>query len=206
MSVQTLSQSSRAVDVKPGLADPVFDAQSIFRSAMLATAYPGRVVSIDRGISPPQPLAVATAALCLTLMDLDTPAWLDPQAASGDAPAWLRFHCGLSLAEETAAARFAIATDAAALPRLYHFHSGDIEYPDRSTTLIVQVPSLAEGPETVWTGPGIKGAIRVGIAGLPDWFWSDWDINNEDYPLGVDVLFTSRDAIIGLPRTIRVEV
>lgn len=191
--------------LKPGLADPIFDAQSVFRAALSATAYPGRLTRLDRTLDAPQPLASSTALLCLALMDFETPVWLDQPTAAGDAPNWLRFHCGLPIVEEIAAARFALVTGQGALPRLHQFHPGALQYPDRSATVIVQVPSLTEGPETVWTGPGIWKSAKVCVDGLPSWFWSDWDLNAEYYPLGIDVFFASGNALISLPRTIRVE-
>ncbi|PSH62159.1 phosphonate C-P lyase system protein PhnH [Phyllobacterium sophorae] len=197
--------SSGGTSLKPGFADPVFDAQGVFRASLVATAYPGRIVPLDRTFAAPRPFSPATAALCLTLLDFETPAWLDRQAQSGEAASWLRFHCGLPLIDETATARFAIVTDPLNLPRLHEFASGEIEYPDRSTTLVIQVQSFTDGPDTTWTGPGIKESAGVAIDGLPSWFWSDWDLNSELYPRGVDVIFTCGNALMGLPRTIKVE-
>jgi len=191
--------------LKHGFADPVFDAQAVFRASLLATAYPGRMVPLDRTLAAPGPLSPATAALCLTLMDFETPAWLDRQTASGEAAAWLRFHSGLPVTDDPMAAHFAVVTDPLTMPRLFKFFSGDVEYPDRSATLIVQVASFTDGPMTTWTGPGIKTSATVGIGGLPFWFWSDWDLNRELYPRGIDVLFTNGNALVGLPRTITVE-
>ncbi|RWD43450.1 phosphonate C-P lyase system protein PhnH [Mesorhizobium sp.] len=197
--------SSAGASLMPGFADPVFDAQAVFRAVLLATAYPGRVVSLDRNPTAPPPLTSATAALCLSLLDFETPAWLDCRLDTDELAAWLRFHCSLPLTETATEARFAIVSDPANLPGLCEFHPGDIEYPDRSTTLIIQVPSLSDGPATTWTGPGINGSMTVGIAGLPARFWAEWDLNRELYPRGIDVIFTSGNAVIGLPRTIKVE-
>ncbi|PSH56477.1 phosphonate C-P lyase system protein PhnH [Phyllobacterium sophorae] len=206
MTLQSITAtSSDGTLLKPGFADPVFDAQAVFRAALLATAYPGRVIPLDRSFVAPRPFSPATAALCLTLMDFETPAWLDRQTASSEASAWLRFHCGLPLIEETATARFAVVTDALNMPRLFEFHSGEIEYPDRSTTLLIQVKSFTEGPVTTWSGPGIKDNTTGAIDGLPFWFWSDWDLNSEFYPRGIDVIFSCGNALMGLPRTIKVE-
>lgn len=210
MTLQSKTSSARAArlgatSLKPGFADPVFDAQAVFRASLLATAYPGRVVSLDRACVAPQPLSSASAALCLTLMDFETPAWLDRQTACNETADWLRFHCSLPLRDDPVAARFAIITDPTNMPRLFEFFSGDVEYPDRSTTLIVQVPSLAEGPATTWTGPGIKSSAGVNLSGLPLWFWADWELNRDLYPRGIDVFFTSGNALVGLPRTIKVE-
>ncbi|KRQ95434.1 phosphonate C-P lyase system protein PhnH [Bradyrhizobium valentinum] len=205
MTTQSTTSPASGSVLKRGFTDPVFEAQASFRAALLSTAYPGRIVNLNQTLVPPQPLCSATAALCLTLLDFETPTWLDRQAASPEAVGWLGFHCGLPIIEETRTAQFAVITDATNLPRLFEFDSGNIEYPDRSTTLIVQVPSLENGPVTSWTGPGIKTRAAVGVAGLPSWFWSDWDLNKELYPRGIDVVFTSGSALIGLPRTIEVE-
>ncbi|WP_027054557.1 phosphonate C-P lyase system protein PhnH [Mesorhizobium erdmanii] len=210
MTVQSSATSMRPVSsggasLKAGFADPVFDAQAVFRASLLATAYPGRVVPFDRALAPPRPFSSATAALCLTLMDFETLAWLDRQAASDEAVAWLRYHCGLPVTDDPMKARFAVVTDALSMPRLVEFHPGDVEYPDRSMTLIIQVSSFTDGPTTTWTGPGIKTTAHVSIGGLPFWFWSDWELNRELYPRGIDVIFTNGNALVGLPRTIAVE-
>lgn len=205
MTAQSITSSTSGSALKPGFANPIFDAQASFRAVLLSTAYPGRIVKLDQTFVPPRPLCSATAALCLTLLDFETPTWLDRESATSEAADWIRFHCGLPIADETTTARFAVVTDATSLPRLFEFDSGHIEYPDRSTTLIIQVPSFEDGPATTWRGPGIKTSATVRIAGLPSWFWSDWDLNRELYPRGIDVVFTSGSALIGLPRTIEVE-
>ncbi|QRM32552.1 phosphonate C-P lyase system protein PhnH [Microvirga sp. VF16] len=195
---------SVATLLKPGFNDPIFDAQAVFRAAMISTAYPGRVVSLTTEIDGPLPFCKATAALSLTLMDFETPVWIDGQSRSDEATAWLRFHCGLPLTPDTATATYAVVTDPENMPSLADFHQGDIEYPERSTTLIIQVPSLTDGPTMRWTGPGINGSIITAIAGLPSWFWSLWDLNSELYPRGIDVIFTCGNMMVGLPRTILV--
>ncbi|RWJ43150.1 phosphonate C-P lyase system protein PhnH [Mesorhizobium sp.] len=205
MTLQSSDRSSLRQTLKPGLADPIFDAQSVFRAALLANAYPGRAITLDRTLDAPQPLNSSTGLLCLALMDFETPVWLDQPTAASAVPNWLRFHCGLPIAAEPAVARFALTTDTANIPRLHHFHPGELQYPDRSATVIIQLPALTGGPETKWTGPGIRKSATVSLAGLPSWFWSDWDLNAEYYPLGVDVFLTSGNALIALPRTIKVE-
>lgn len=189
---------------KPGLADPVFDTQATFRAALLGTAYPGRIIPLDREISAPKPFSAATASLCQTLMDFETPAWLDDATIKSEAAGWLRFHCGLPTIDDTAKAKFAVITEPQSMPRMFQFHPGEPEYPDRSTTLIIQVPSCTSGPKTIWTGPGIKAEIEVRIDGLPFWFWHDWDLNRELYPRGIDVIFSCGNALIGMPRTVLV--
>lgn len=197
--------STAHLPLSSAFPDPVFDSQSVFRDLMLAIAYPGRLIAFDRTVDAPAPLAIATTALCLTLMDFDTSLWLDARSETDGTIQYLRFHCGTPLVPDTASARFAVIAEPLSMPRLSEFHQGDVEYPDRSTTLIIQVPSLENGPRTSWTGPGIKTCREPAIAGLPVWFWSDWDLQREIYPLGIDVFFACAGTIVGLPRTIRVE-
>ncbi|UVC19217.1 phosphonate C-P lyase system protein PhnH [Mesorhizobium onobrychidis] len=192
--------------MQPGFDDPVFDSQGVFRSVMFATAYPGRIQTLESPSTAPTPLSRAAAALCLTLADIDTPLWLDEATASSEVIAYLHFHCGARILREPGVAvRFAVLSDLGAMPPLSFFHPGDDAYPDRSTTLVVEVQSLTEGPKRRWTGPGIRGTLEIGIAGMPESFWSDWDLNRELYPRGVDVVFTCDRSVLGLPRTIKVE-
>jgi alpha-D-ribose 1-methylphosphonate 5-triphosphate synthase subunit PhnH len=191
--------------LKPGFADHVFQAQAAFRAVLNAMSYAGRVYELKTDLDPPAPFAATTAAIALTLFDLDNAVWLDGASVEGQAPAFLRFHCGTRLCRDPIEARFAVIADPTAMPALDSFAIGEDRYPDRSATLIIQVPSLTGGPATSWTGPGIESSREVRIAGLPARFWEQWALNHELYPLGVDVIFTTASSIIGLPRSIRVE-
>lgn len=191
--------------LRPGFKDPVFDSQATFRRILDATAYPGRIQSIDNPPDAPAGLSAAAAAACLTLVDFETPLWLDQAAATEETMAYLRFHCGAPLVDDASSTRFALIAAPALMPLLSAFSAGEDEYPDRSATLILQVPALTGGPQKTWAGPGIRGTITTSVAGLADWFWRDWDLNRELYPLGVDIIFASRDAVLGLPRSIRIE-
>jgi alpha-D-ribose 1-methylphosphonate 5-triphosphate synthase subunit PhnH len=153
----------------------------------------------------PAPFTAATAAIALTLFDFDNAVWLDGASAHGPVPAFLRFHCGTRVCSDPIEARFAVIADPSAMPSLDSFAIGEDRYPDRSATLIIQVPSLTEGPVTTWTGPGIESSQEVRIDGLPAGFWEQWALNHELYPLGVDIIFTAGNSVIGLPRSVNVE-
>jgi alpha-D-ribose 1-methylphosphonate 5-triphosphate synthase subunit PhnH len=188
-----------------GFADPVFDSQQVFRGILNAIAYPGRIHRLARLPAIPDALSPAMAAVALTLCDFETPLWLDRRAATPAAQSYVKFHCSVPFAEDPAKARFAMNSDAAAMPRLAAFAIGEDQYPDRSATLVIEVPALEGGPVRRWAGPGIPRRLSVGVAGLPAWFWDDWALNNGLYPMGVDVIFTCGDAVMGLPRGISVE-
>jgi len=192
-------------DLKPGLGDPVHESQAIFRDLLSAMARPGRLITLAREVEPPPPLDPATAAAALTLIDNDTPLWIDWIADMPPLRAYLKFHCGCPITERSQTAAFALVTDPANMPRLALFAQGVDLYPDRSATLLLQVPSLQEGPAVSLVGPGINGKETIRAAGLPDWFWNDWRLNAAQFPLGVDIILTCEKAVIGLPRSVLAE-
>jgi alpha-D-ribose 1-methylphosphonate 5-triphosphate synthase subunit PhnH len=189
----------------PGLADPTLDSQRIFRSALEAVSRPGRIVEVAAAIQAPVPLHQATAALCLALLDFDTPLWLDDAAARPEVVEWLKFHCSVRLSAEPEAARFALVADSERMPPLSAFSGGTAEHPDRSATLIVQVRALLGGTGRRLTGPGIEGAIHLDVAGTPETFWTWASANHALFPRGVDVFLSAGQVIAALPRTTRVE-
>lgn len=182
-----------------GLADPVHDAQRAFRSALDALSRPGRAVTLGRAIDG-LPLGPSMSHLLLALTDDDTAVWWQD---GGCAP-WLRFHTGAKAAAAAAAAGFAVITDALAMPALAAFAQGSAAAPECSTTLLIEVASLATGPALQWHGPGIRDAQTVCIEALPAGFWAQWQENHSGFPQGVDVIFTCGSQAIGLPRTTRV--
>jgi alpha-D-ribose 1-methylphosphonate 5-triphosphate synthase subunit PhnH len=189
--------------VHPGFADAVLDSQHAFRAVLDAMAHPGRVVAL-RGPAAPAPLGPAAAAVCLTLLDLDTPVWLDAAAATADVVTFLRFHCGVPLVEAAAAARFALVADPARLPPLDAFDAGTDERPDLSATLVLQVDGLGEDGGQRLTGPGIEGEARLAVSDAPG-LWELVRVNARRFPRGVDLILCAGGRLAALPRTTRVE-
>lgn len=192
-------------ELGPGLADPVHDSQRIFRGLLTAMAHPGRIVTLEGAPQGPKPLDPATTAAALTLLDGDTPLWIDWIADTPPLRAFVKFHCGCPLVERSQEAAFGLVTDSANMPRLAHFAPGVEQYPDRSATLLLQVPGLDGGPAVTLRGPGIRDSAVIAPAGLPEWFWNDWRLNAAQFPLGVDIFLTCGAAIVGLPRSILAE-
>src|SRR3954452_23394795 len=91
--------------LSPGFADAVGDAQACFRLVLDAMAHPGRVQTV-RPLSPRPPLCNAAAAVVLTLIDQETPLWLDLDAAA--ARAWIAFHTGAPMIADPTRAMFAV--------------------------------------------------------------------------------------------------
>jgi alpha-D-ribose 1-methylphosphonate 5-triphosphate synthase subunit PhnH len=191
--------------ISGGFTNPVFDAQAIFRAVMDAMARPGTVQRAKAETQPPQPLSPVAAAVALTLCDHDTPLWLDPALKQTQAVAsWLGFHTGVPLADTPADAHFALVADPAGLIALENFAQGTQEYPDRSTTLILQVASLSAGDGLMLEGPGIDGSTSFAPTPLPRHFVEQWKQNRARFPRGVDLVVAAPEGIACLPRTTRI--
>ncbi|MDF2116031.1 phosphonate C-P lyase system protein PhnH [Roseiarcaceae bacterium H3SJ34-1] len=193
-----------AAALEGGFADPVLDAQSVFRTIMDAMARPGSVLAMKPLVVPPAPLGSAAGAVACTLIDADTPFWLDPMlSAHGTLGAWLGFHTGASAASVPGSSHFALIGDPMAMLPLDQFAQGSQDYPDQSTTLILQLQSLSEGAPLTFEGPGIKGRSTIAPKGLAADFARQWRDNAKRFPRGVDLILTGTDAIACLPRTAR---
>lgn len=193
----------------PGFADPVHDAQRCFRAVMAAMAEPALAIPYACEIAPPAPLGPVMAAVALTLLDYETPFWLDPSlAAAPEVADFLRFHTGAPRAGTPEGADFALIADGAVLPELTVFAQGEADDPERGATLLVGVAALGAGaapdpaPLTL-AGPGISGVRRFAVAGLPADFARRLAANAAGFPLGVDLVLCAPAALAGLPRTTR---
>lgn len=192
-------------ELPPGFADKVLSAQSTFRSVMDAMARPGSVQRIVPMTGATGPMMRGTAAIALTLFDHDTPLWLDARMAEGtDLVKWLKFHTGAPVVQDCSIASFALIGDGAALPSLDRFAIGTSEYPDRSTTVIVQVDSLASGRSFELHGPGIDGVATLQASIKPFDLFERLRINEALFPRGIDVVLVADDAVVAIPRTTRV--
>ena len=189
--------------VAAAFSDPVMAAQAAFRAVLDATARPGKIVAVTQPLAAPAPLAPGAAAIALTLCDHDTPVWLDaPLSAVPAVSEWLRFHTGARVTDDAANAAFAFVADA--LPPLDRFNPGTLEYPDRSTTIVLQVESFAAGMGFVLSGPGISGQRAAQIAGLPADMPERLAANRRLFPRGVDLLLVCSTEVMALPRTTQV--
>lgn len=188
--------------LEAGFADPVFESQSAFRALMRAMARPGLIEPLSGPADAPSPLSPTAAAIALTLADGDTPVWLDPPLAESEAlKPWLAFHAGAPVADAPSEAAFAFVAAPLSLPPLDSFALGCDSYPDRSTTVVLQVDGFGDdGPPL--TGPGILGSLRVSATPLPADFWDRMRRNRALFPRGVDVLLAGPDSVVALPRSL----
>ncbi|TIP97092.1 MAG: phosphonate C-P lyase system protein PhnH [Mesorhizobium sp.] len=192
--------------IEGGFVDPVFDAQTVFRAVMDAMARPGTLQPLPVFARPPAPLSATAGAIGLALCDNDTPLWLDlVLQAPAAVKSWLGFHTGAPLANTPADAHFALIATPAEMMALDGFSQGTQDYPDRSTTLILQVSDLVSGAPLLLEGPGIEITATIAPAQMPRHFVEQWKQNSQRFPRGVDIILATPEGVACLPRTTRIK-
>lgn len=190
--------------LRAGFSAPVLDSQSSFRAILNALSFPGRIHTIPAPPEAPDGWSTALAAIALTMLDADSPVYLDSLARTPGAEAFVRFHAGAPIADAPGDGAFAVllAPDSAPFD---DFSLGEDQYPDRSATLVCAVSAFHGGQAMRLTGPGVETFIDIAPTGLGDGFWAAWARNSALYPLGYDVLLTCGAEVIGLPRSVAAE-
>ncbi|WP_417671266.1 phosphonate C-P lyase system protein PhnH [Roseibium sp.] len=203
LSSTTAPAASVAARLAPGFSDAVQDAQHCFRSLMQAMARPGSLQDLTPPLANiPAPLTPMGAALALTLLDYDTPVWLDPALAHDpEAVAFLRFHTGAPVVDVPVEAAFALVTAPERLINLANFAQGTPEYPDRSATVILMGQTFTGTPKIELSGPGIKDTTAFATSPVPPSFWNQVQANNAQFPRGVDLIFAGKTQVAALPRS-----
>lgn len=185
----------------PGFADITQNSQQTFRALLTALSEPGKVKDIPCALPTPAELSLAFGAACLTLIDLETPVWLQP-AFSEETKGWLRFHTGCQFTNNRKQANFALMKDLDAMD-LSAFSWGSAEAPEDSTTLLLQLNSLNDGEQVTLHGPGIQTQRHISPR-LPQHFWQQWTLNHDSYPTGIDCFLFYENQVMGLPRSVSV--
>ncbi len=128
--------------------------------------------------------------------------WLQPGITEA-ARAWLLFHTGCRFTDQPQAADFAVIHDIETMPRLDEFSWGTGEYPEASTSLLIQLPSWQGEYSIPLRGPGIVDTITLQTSFNQD-FWHQWQEMTDNYPLGLDAWCWAGSQVLGLPRTTRI--
>ena len=189
----------------PAFPETVLASQSVFRAVMDAFARPGEIKPLPPAPDPPAPLSATTAAVAATLLDYETPVWLDRHLSQAlDVAEWIRFHTGARVTGDPRLAAFALISDAAQAPPFDAFCLGTAEYPDRSTTLVLEVQAFGQGRCLSLSGPGIAGVVSFAAEPLPLDLGERLIANRALFPRGVDLILVAPGAVMALPRSVRV--
>ena len=185
---------------------PVLASQAVFRAVMDAFARPGELKRLPGMSAAPAPLSATAAALASALLDYETPLWLDPVLArASQVVEWIRFQTAAPMTVNPRLAAFAIIAEPSQAPPFDLFALGSAEYPDRSTTVVLQVQRFGAGERLSLFGPGIAGRAQLAAEPLPLDFQDRLAANHALFPRGVDVVLVSPEAVAALPRSVTSE-
>lgn len=191
--------------LQAAFADAPLESAANFRTILQAMSRPGRIYPAAHRLETPEPMSATSASIVLTLVDYDTPLWLSENFQNDAMRTYLAFHCGCPIVDTPCDAIFALIDSKDVLPSFTEFSQGTPEFPDRSTTLILQVDSLMSEQGVKLTGPGIQSEHMLNALPLDKNFWQQAATNNQQFPLGVDFIFSSPDAIAACPRSTHID-
>lgn len=201
-------------DIGTGFSDIALGSQSVFRSALEALSYPGRPVTLDVTFEAPKAAQASASGLLLALLEPGAQLWLSPSLVNTDAATWITFHTDCKITPHQHEADFAWIKHWDELPALKSFALGTDEYPDHSTTCVIDIATpttkIANSPALTLMGPGIAHTSSIEqLAATPaqlEGFAQQWVNNHASFPRGVDIFFATSTGLIGLPRTTRIQI
>lgn len=179
----------------------VRDSQRAYRSLLRATANPGELVGLPAagGESPELVLK--------TLLDHEV-AFCVVGGGAWETEERLSLATGARVVSP-GEANFVLVLGGSSQGQVLSLKRGTLEEPAEGATVVYAVGRLAErGPLTVsLSGPGVPGERSVGVDGLTGEEIEAIRETRFGFPMGVDVyLVDGEDAVVGLPRSTRVEV
>jgi alpha-D-ribose 1-methylphosphonate 5-triphosphate synthase subunit PhnH len=186
--------------VQPGLTNPVYDAQGIFRLLLNGMAEPGLIARLDDVQDFPVGLNAASYAIALTLFDQDTCIHLSSSLQHDAIKDSLRFHSAVDLVPSCDMADFVICNEIDR-PDLDQLNAGSETYPDQSCTLIIQCDSFFKGIIYRATGPGIETSRKIRCSGFNDTLLHQRESLAAQFPLGIDLILTCGREFFCIPRT-----
>ena len=191
--------------LKPGFQNPVLDATDCFRNIMEAMAKPALKQPLLINLEAPATLHSGSAQILLTLLDYDSKLYLCPELDHADLRDWVLFHTGCPLTDNPQEADFALMLPESDPNQYQRFQNGTAEYPDRSTTIVLQVTGLTDGKGMICSGPGFQSARTFGFDEANDALWKAIADSRLVYPRGLDWIFAAPDSLATLPRSTKLE-
>jgi len=213
-----------------GFHDSIHDPQQVFRQLLKAMSEPGTLQYIDHwekdSALADNGFYQTSYATALSLLDGNCKVGLSAQLDHALTRNSLSFHSACSLVKlnnitnnATAASEldflFLNAQEWQTLSTNTGLSLGDLSYPDKSTTVIVQVAAIRqtltsnnkdEVMKLLLSGPGIEHQRTIFIEGLTAALLNSLQQNQTLFPLGYDFIITAPDVLMALPRTCQIEL
>jgi len=209
-----------------GFSNAVYDAQSIFRSALTAMSEPGTIQTIthldsnfiEEFESGENALHPSTYAIALTLIDQTNTLGISENLFSNQNSQSLKFHAGCQIRTgQELDSKHMIDFMIVSMPELTKYSAmeaiskGDLAMPEVSSTLIIQVDKLSsqtfeQAVQFTLQGPGIESTREVYVSSYEQSLISIFTENRQQFPLGIDVFLSSKDQFLAIPRTTTVTV
>lgn len=190
-------------DLIAGFKQPVQDAQNVFRTTLQALSEPGlwQELALQDALDGLNP---ATWSILQALLDGDTCLYIAPELKTEKMLQNVLFHCACRVVDDAAEADFLVVNVADAQKMDWRqFKRGSERSPEQSATMLVQLDENEPVMQTVWQGPGI---LNQRLIHLPiDKAFYLQRASALSFPLGVDVVFTQNNSLLGLPRTTQVQ-
>lgn len=197
----------------PALDDAVHHGQHLFRQLLSAMAEPGTIEEVS--LSPlPEGVGLSRAAwgVLLALCDLDSRIWISNELDRDGMAEAIAFHTGARIVTQADQADFALLTPQSCQD-LPSFAEGSDTHPDRSTTLLVVLQTLANAkgqPSNntgCWrlSGPGIADTRMLELDASAEVLMTRLKANSGSFPRGLDTILTCSERLVAIPRSTRIE-
>jgi len=184
--------------------DVVFDAQQHYRLILDSMARPGKINVIPPvEIDEPMDINNASALIAFALLNTDASFY----AAEGDE---VSNFISLNTSAVNADLEDADLVFISGLHEeefVQQLKAGTLSYPENSATIIADVNRISKvkinaSLELTLKGPGVKDAEAIYVAGLNAAILDELKTQNEEFPLGIDLILTDRDNnMICIPRS-----
>jgi alpha-D-ribose 1-methylphosphonate 5-triphosphate synthase subunit PhnH len=86
------------------------------------------------------------------------------------------------------------------MPPLDYFRVARVEYPEKATTVVVQVDDILPRADNKYSEISLDPSTHLEFKSVPDNFWQQWQQLSQKYPLGIDIFFTCEDVLTSLPK------
>lgn len=196
-----------------GISENVHDCQKIFKTLMMALAFPGIPRNLDQlalaNIDPEYAFALQP---CITLLDLETSHYVlsEHSDLKKAIDRYIQMNTNSSSSgPETA--DFVLCLESSAKAIFKTLKRGSLSSPDKGATLIYHVSAIHPIDENIveetvtLKGPGIKTSVSFRIEGLDSGEPVLWQTSRLHYPMGIDILLVSATGeIVGIPRSVTV--